>query len=133
MRSHYLFDSLFTTPGIEGAHEKGGVEGEVGRLRRNHLVPVLEVGSIAELNARLLSACEMDLGWQIAGRPGTVAEQHAHERPLLRALPGRFDTSEPAIVRADAKALVTVRQNRYSVPVALAGLRVSVAVGARAP
>ena len=27
MRSHYLFESLFTTPGIEGAHEKGGVEG----------------------------------------------------------------------------------------------------------
>ena len=27
MRSHYLFDSIFTTPGIEGAHEKGGVEG----------------------------------------------------------------------------------------------------------
>ena len=23
MRSHYLFDSIFTTPGIEGAHEKG--------------------------------------------------------------------------------------------------------------
>ena len=131
MRSHYLFDSLFTTPGIEGAHEKGGVEGEVGRLRRNHLVPVPAVGSIAELNARLLSACEQDLGRRIAGRPGTVAEQHAHERPLLRALPGRFDTSEPAIVRVDAKALVTVRQNRYSVPVGLAGLRVAVAVGAR--
>ena len=30
-RSHYLFESSFTTPGIEGAHEKGGVEGEVGR------------------------------------------------------------------------------------------------------
>ena len=131
MRSHYLFDSLFTTPGIEGAHEKGGVEGEVGRLRRNHLVPVPEVGSIAELNARLLSACEGDLQRRILGRPGTVAEQHAHERPLLRALPGRFDTSEPAIVRVDAKALITVRQNRYSVPVALAGLRVAVAVGAR--
>src|SRR3954452_7459910 len=40
LRSHYLFDSQFTTPGLEGAHEKGGVEGEVGRFRRNHLVPV---------------------------------------------------------------------------------------------
>ena len=38
MRSHYLFESQFTTPGLEGAHEKGGVEGEVGRCRRNHLV-----------------------------------------------------------------------------------------------
>ena len=33
-------------------------------------------------------------------------------------------------MRVDSKALVTVRQNRYSVPVALAGLRVAAAVGA---
>lgn len=50
---------------------------------------------------------------------------------MLRALPGRFDTTEATVVRVDAKALITVRQNRYSVPVALAGLRVSAAVGAR--
>jgi len=131
MRSHYLFESLFTTPGIAGAHEKGGVEGEVGRLRRNHLVPVPAVASIAELNALLLAACDGDLHRRIAGRPGTVAEQHALERPALRALPGLFDTSELASVRVDAKALITVRQNRYSVPVALAGLRVDAAVGAR--
>ncbi len=31
----------------------------------------------------------------------------------------------------DAKSLVTIRQNRYSVPVALAGLKVSARVGAR--
>jgi transposase len=36
LRSHYLFASQFTTPGLEGAHEKGGVEGEVGRCRRSH-------------------------------------------------------------------------------------------------
>ena len=133
MRSHYLFDSLFTTPGVEGAHEKGGVEGEVGRLRRNHLVPVPQVWSIAQLNRLLVDACEQDLGRRIAGRPGTVAEQHAIERPLLRALPaaGPFDATETASVRVDAKALVTIRQNRYSVPVALAGLRVQAAVGAR--
>jgi len=131
LRSHYLYDSVFTTPGIAGAHEKGGVEGEVGRLRRNHLVPVPSVGSIGQLNAMLLAACEGDLDRQIAGRPGTVAAQHTLERPVLRALPGeRFDATEVASVRVDAKALVTVRRNRYSVPVALAGLRVGVRVGA---
>ncbi len=132
LRSHYLFDSVFTTPGLEGAHEKGGVEGEVGRLRRNHLVPVPAVGSMAQLNALLRDACEQDLGRRIAGRPITVAEQHAIERPMLRALPSEpFDATETATVRVDAKALVTVRQNRYSVPVALAGLRVTAAIGAR--
>ena len=61
LRSHYLFESQFTTPGIEGAHEKGGVEGEVGRFRRNHLVPVPSVRDLAELNALLLAGCEADL------------------------------------------------------------------------
>jgi transposase len=130
LRSHYLFDSIFTTPGIEGAHEKGGVEGEVGRFRRNHLVPVPQVGSIGQLNRLLVDACEQDLDRRIVGRPVTVAEQLATERPLLRALPAPFDATETTTVRVDAKALVTVRQNRYSVPVALAGLKVSAAIGA---
>ena len=52
-RSHYGFDAFYCQPGIEGAHEKGGVEGEGGRFRRNHLVPVPAVSSLAELNARL--------------------------------------------------------------------------------
>jgi hypothetical protein len=112
------------------AKAKGGVENEVGRFRRNHLIPVPAVGSISQLNRLLMSACEQDLGRRIAGRPVTVAEQLAGERPLLRALPAPFDATETAMVRVDSKALVTVRQNRYSVPVALAGLKVSVAIGA---
>ena len=38
------------SPASRGAHEKGGVEGEVGRFRRRHLVPVPQVASLAELN-----------------------------------------------------------------------------------
>lgn len=45
-RSHYGFDSFYCQPGIAGAHEKGGVEGEVGRFRRNRLTPMPEVGSL---------------------------------------------------------------------------------------
>jgi len=132
LRSHYLFCSQFTTPGLEGAHENGGVEGEVGRLRRNHLVPVPAVADLAELNALILAGCESDLARRIVGRSETVGEAWATERPLLRALPGEpFDAAETAAPRVDAKALVTVRQNRYSVPVALAGLRVAARVGAR--
>jgi transposase len=132
LRSHYLFESQFTTPGIEGAHEKGGVEGEVGRYRRNHLVPVPAVADLAELNALILAGCETDLARRIVGRPETVAQAWAAERPLLRALPAEpFDAAEAAAPRVDAKALVAVRQNRYSVPVALAGLTVSARIGAR--
>jgi transposase len=132
LRSHYLFASQFTTPGLEGAHEKGGVEGEVGRYRRNHLVPVPEVADLAELNAILLAGCEADLDRRIDGRQVTVREAWAAERPLLLDLPAEpYDACETATPRVDAKSLVTIRQNRYSVPVALAGLKVSARIGAR--
>jgi transposase len=132
LRSHYLFASQFTTPGLEGAHEKGGVEGEVGRYRRNHLVPVPELADLAELNAILLAGCEADLGRRIDGRAVTVGEAWVAERPLLLALPAEpFDACETAVPRVDAKSLVTIRQNRYSVPVALAGLKISARIGAR--
>jgi transposase len=62
LRSHHLFASQFTTPGLEGAHEKGGVEGEVGRCRRRHLVPVPEVADLAELNRLLLAGCDGGAG-----------------------------------------------------------------------
>jgi transposase len=40
LRSHYGYESFFCQPGVEGAHEKGGVEGEIGRFRRTHLTPM---------------------------------------------------------------------------------------------
>jgi len=132
LRSHYLYESQFTTPGIEGAHEKGGVEGEVGRFRRRHLVPVPDVCSLGELNTRMLAGCEGDLARRISGRQESVGVAFARERPLLRGLPvERASTAEMATPRVDSKALVTIKQNRYSVPVRLAGLRVHSRVGAR--
>ena len=35
--SHYGFEAWYCQPGHEGSHEKGGVEGEGGRFRRNSL------------------------------------------------------------------------------------------------
>ncbi len=47
------FEAFYCMPGIKGAHEKGGVQGEVGRFRRNHLVPVPGIATLAELNERI--------------------------------------------------------------------------------
>lgn len=52
-KSHYGFDAFYCRPGHEGSHEKGGVEGEGGRFRRNHCVPMPVVDSIEQLNALL--------------------------------------------------------------------------------
>jgi transposase len=132
LRSHYLYESVFTRRGREGAHEKGGVEGEVGRFRRRHLVPLPRVGSLKALNDLLEDGCFAELGRRIAGRSETVGEALRVERRALRQLPfEEYETAEHASPRVDTKALVTIRQNRYSVPVALVGLRVQAKIGAR--
>ena len=132
LRSHYGFDSSFCLSGKQGAHEKGGVEGEVGRFRRRHLVPVPSVGSLGELNERLEDACWADLERTIVGRSQPVGEMLTAERRVLNNLPREAHcTAEEATPRVDSKALVTVRQNRYSVPARLAGFKARAQVGAR--
>jgi transposase len=131
LRSHYLFESVFCQRGKRGAHEKGGVESEVGRFRRRHLVPVPRVGSMTELNELLAAACDANLGRTIIGRSEPVGVMLARERLLFGKLPREAHcTAEEATPRVDSKAMVTVRQNRYSVPAALAGVRVRAQVGA---
>lgn len=131
LRSHYGFDAFFCLPGIAGAHEKGGVEGEVGRFRRTHLVPVPRLSSLAALNAALAAADIADDGRRIAGHTTTVGEDFALEAPCLQRLPDEpFDASRLLGVRVDAKARVSVRQSRYSVPVRYAGRRLTARLGA---
>jgi transposase len=131
LRSHYGFEFSFCLPGEQGAHEKGGVEGEVGRFRRRHLVPLPTVSSLAELNELLQDACFADLERTIVGRPAPVGEMLSAERRVLNNLPREpHCTAEEATPRVDSKAMVTVRQNRYSVPARLAGLNVRAQIGA---
>jgi transposase len=131
LRSHYRFESSFCLPGQQGAHEKGGVEGDIGRFRRRHLVPVPEVESIEELNELLEEACWADLDRTITGQSETIGQRRDRERLLLGTLPREpHPTWEEATPRVDSKALATVRTNRYSVPAALAGLRIRARIGA---
>lgn len=131
LRSHFGFDSFYCHPGVEGAHEKGGVEGDIGWFRRNHLVPVPKAKSLAELNEMIAACDDEDLSRVIEGHRATIGAEFAAEAPLLSALPGEaFDTARHVKARVDTKARVCVRQCRYSVPVSLIGRRLDVAIGA---
>jgi transposase len=131
LRSFYGFDSFFCQPGIEGAHEKGGVEGEVGRFRRRHLVPIPRVDTMAELNELVARGDIADDRRWIAGRAISVGEHFALEANALQSLPAeRFDTTLLLTPRVDAKSRVCVRQCFYSVPVRFVGRRVEVRLGA---
>lgn len=126
-RSHHLFEASFTTPGIEGAHEKGGIEGECGRFRRRWLTPVPEVESWEAANDYLLACCVADLDRRLDGRAMTVGEAVVAEQARLRPLPAEgFEVAEVSTPRVDTKSRVRVRTNFYSVPASLVGRKVSV-------
>ena len=130
LRSHYGFDSFFCIPGEEGAHEKGGIEGEVGRSRRRHFVPMPKVRTLAELNRKLEAADRADLARHIGTRRQTVGAMGELDRAALRPLPAEpFDAARVVPVRVDAKARVCVRQSFYSVPARYAGRRLSARIG----
>jgi transposase len=123
-RSHMGFEPFYCQPGKEGAHEKGGVEGEGGRFRRTHLVPVPKVNSMAELNARLAAADVADDARRITHRVRTVGEEFALELPLLHPLPAEgFETGLSLQPLVDRYSRITARQCTYSVPARFIGRR----------
>jgi transposase len=114
-RSHWGFESEFCNPAR--GNEKGGVEGEVGCFRRNHLVPVPKVKDLGELNAHLAKCCQEDEQRRIQGKPHPVGEAMQIERGHLLALAREgFELAETSFPVVDGQGCVKVRTNRYSVP-----------------
>jgi hypothetical protein len=130
-RSHFDLDAFYCQPGVTGAHEKGGVEGDIGWFRRNHLVPVPEVASLRELNELIDDYDRADDDRRIGHRAHTVAESFSAERRLLKPLPVEpFETGLWLTPRVDRYSQITVRTNRYSVPSRLIGRQVRVLLNA---
>jgi hypothetical protein len=123
-RSWYGVEAFYCERGLAGAHEKGGVEGEIGRYRRRWMVPVPRVDSLAELNAKLAEADVADDRRHIEFRAAAVAADFAAEQRFLSPLPGEgFDTGTVLWPRADKFARISVGKCRYSVPARLIGQR----------
>lgn len=78
-QAHMGFDAFYCQPGVDGAHEKGGVEGEGGRFRRNHCVPIPRVDSLEQLNELLAAADARDDHRRIGNRATTVGADFARE------------------------------------------------------
>jgi transposase len=124
-RAYYNFDSRFCNPGQ--GHEKGGVEGMVGFVRRNYLVPVPDVASLEELNEKLLECCCQYGSHIIAGREQSVDvlfEQENHKLLSLPTVP--FHNVKIQTGKADKYGTVIVDKNRYSLPSRYSGYPVKV-------
>ena len=125
LSAHYGFEALFCNP--EEGHEKGLVEGLVGWARRNLLVPVPRINSIAELNENLLERCKKYETHSIQGKPDTVGAMFQFEKDSLRPLPKFiFETAKCISARVNAFSTVRFRTNCYSVPVDYVGRMVGV-------
>ena len=126
-RSHYGFDAFYCLPGKDGAHEKGGVEHEGGRFRRTHLVPVVEVDSLDELNERLAQVDETEDERMMTGKLTSIGFNFTVERDELGPLPADdFECGLTLHPKVDRSSRITVRQCHYSVPARFIGHNVRV-------
>jgi len=114
-RSYYLCESHYCTPAQ--AHEKGGVENDIGYAQRNFFSPILEVDSFEELNAYLHQACLQDAQRRTRGQKELVAQLWEAEKSCLLPLPAcDFPACTTRVVKANGYLQVDYDTNRYSVP-----------------
>ena len=117
LQSHYLFEDRFGRPGR--GNDKGKVEGLVGWIRRNYLVPVPRAASFAALNAKLIDDCRGRLGERLRGHDETIGERLVRDLAAFQSPPATpYDACEKRSGRVSSLALVRYRGNDYSVPTA---------------
>lgn len=120
LKSHYMFESAFCRVGIRGAHEKGGVEGSVGRFRRNYLVPIPSKNDVVDLNKFLIECCYHSDKRKITGKTSTVESDWELERHQLLPLPrNNFSVQVVRLLKVTEKSLISFENNYYSLPVNL--------------
>ena len=117
VQSHYLFDDRFGRPGK--GNDKGKVEGMVGYVRRNFLVPVPSFESFEALNAHLERRCLARMDAQLRGHTETIGQRMERDLEALLKLPSvPYDACDKQAGRVSSLSLVRYRTNDYSAPVA---------------
>jgi transposase len=117
LQSHYLFADRFGRPGK--GNDKGKVEGLVGLIRRNYLVPLPHAASFDALNEDLLTACRRRLDDRLRGHDETIGERLARDLSAFHELPATpYDACEKQAGRVSSLSLVRYRGTDYSVPTA---------------
>ncbi len=117
LQSHYLFEDRFGRPGK--GNDKGKVEGLVGYVRRNFLVPIPSFESFDALNAYLEEQCLKRLEDRLRGQTETIGQRLERDLEVLLPLPDApYDASDKHLTRVSSLSLVRYRTNDYSVPVA---------------
>ena len=117
LQSHYLFDDRFGRPAK--GNDKGKVEGMVGYVRRNFLVPIPSFESFDALNAHLERRCLERMDATLRGHTETIGQRMERDLDALLPLPPvPYDACDRQAGRVSSLSLVRYKTNDYSVPVA---------------
>jgi transposase len=115
LQSHFAFAAHFCN--VRQAHEKGHVEGGVGYVRRNFLVPVPQADCWEDHNTQLAAACQREWQRHAADRSHTTAELLASDRTAFLPLPEEpFEARRVELVTINSLSLGRFDGNDYSVP-----------------
>ena len=87
LQSHYLFDDRFGRPGKGKGNDKGKVEGLVGYVRRNFLVPIPSFANFEALNTYLEQRCLERMDAKLRGHSETIGQRMERELEALLSLP----------------------------------------------
>ena len=87
LQSHYLFDDRFGRPGKGKGNDKGKVEGLVGYVRRNFLVPIPSFANFEALNTYLEQRCLERMDAKLRGHSETIGQRMEREFEVLLPLP----------------------------------------------
>ena len=116
LQSHYLFDDRFGRPGK--GNDKGKVEGMVGYVRRNFLVPEPSFASFEALNDHLERRCLERMDARLRGQMETIGQRMERDLEALLPLPAAsFDACYQRAGRVSSLSLVRYKTSDYSVPV----------------
>jgi transposase len=117
LQSHYLFDDRFGRPGK--GNDKGKVEGLVGFVRRNFMVPIPRFESFEAFNADLARQSRRRSAARLRGHRETIGERLVRDQAALLELPSSpYDACDKRPGRVSSLSLVRYKANDYSVPVA---------------
>ena len=115
LQGYYLFADKFGRPAK--GNDKGKVEGLVGYVRRNFMVPIPHFNSWEEFNAHLEVQCRRRRERRLRGHTETIAERFERDRARMLPLPATpYEACEKITVRVTSLSLVRYRGNDYSVP-----------------
>ena len=117
LQSHHLFEDRFGRPGK--GNDQGKVEGMVGYVRRNFLVPAPSFESFDALNAYLEQRCLERMDAQLRGHTETIGQRMERDLEARLPLPAvPYEACDKQASRVSSLSLVRYKTNDYSAPVA---------------